>query len=82
MVYCNNIIIDCEQDELQAYGIDWDGPPSVENDEGVTVPLIPCPLEDDRLHEMYELINPLSHSLDFGVDLFTTTLDYVYRHTH
>lgn len=37
------------------------------SDEGVTVPLIHCLLDDDSLHDMYELINPLSHSFDFGV---------------
>ena len=63
------------------YGVDWDGPPSTEDDEQqVTVPSITCPLTDDDLHRMQESINPLAFSSNFGIDLFATTLDFVYRH--
>lgn len=70
-----------KQEEAILYGIDWDGPLSVEDDEGsVTVPVVPCPIDEQFLENMYGRINPLAHSLNYGVDLFLATVDYVHMY--
>lgn len=42
------------------------------------MPVVSCPIDEQFLENMYETINPLAHSVNYGVDLFLATIDYVH----
>ena len=69
---------------MQLYGIDWDGPLSTEEDmtqEQVNVPLVESPLTDDDFLELSQTISPLAPSVNYGIDLYLTTLHFISLHT-
>ena len=45
------------QDELQHYGIDWDGPSAVDNDHTVEVPAVFCPLQRQELDVLQSFLS-------------------------
>ena len=47
--------------------------------ESVQVPLMECPLSDDDYSELLRLINPLSHSESYGIDLYLSTLEFLHN---
>ena len=62
-----------QQEEIEAYGIDWDGPlpdDPVETPDAVTVPETPNPMVPSIFQEMCEQVHPLEESLNYGIDLF------------
>ena len=68
------------QGERNHYGIDWDGPVPYDNtDESdvVIVPEIECPLIEAHLDELDDEIIPLSDTMNYGIDLYEKTLDFV-----
>ena len=65
------------QDELQHYGIDWDGPSAVDNDHTVEVPAVPCPLQRQELDVLQSSINPLDECDDLGVSMYAATRAFV-----
>lgn len=69
------------QQEINGYGIDWDGPlPEEEPDcSVVTVPETPCPLEQDHYQELCALIDPLRHSNSYGIDILTEVISFLTR---
>jgi hypothetical protein len=67
------------QEDLNTYGIDWNGPLAVsrnDDDYEVTVPYIQsiAPLPDGDLQET---VHPLDHSCNHRIDLYMTALQFV-----
>lgn len=73
------------QVDLNAYGIDWDGPgPSeewdgrVEDDTApVQVPETIFPLESQGLQELSRQVDPAEHSMYYGVDIYLNALSFM-----
>ena len=42
------------------------------------IPQIPCPLQPAELDELHGLIDPLSHSECFGMDIYLATIAHAY----
>ena len=63
------------------YGIDWDGPVSMddhfEEPEHVIVDAIDNPLSSRQYENLCSTINPLSPSNYYGIDLYLTVLSFV-----
>ncbi len=74
---CVIFIILFFQDELQQYGIDWNGPPAVDDDNTVEVPAISCPLQNQELDLLRSFINPLDECDDLGVSIYAATRSFV-----
>lgn len=72
------------QEDAQLYGVDWDGPMSTAagDPEGVQVPSTERPMGDNSFAQLVELINPLSPSSNYGIDLYLSTLAFVNSTTH
>jgi hypothetical protein len=47
------------EDEIEYYGIDWDGPVPQQLEQSVQVPETPCPLTEAELSEFVKQIPPL-----------------------
>jgi len=63
------------QDELEQYGLDWDGPlPESDSDELIEVPSTESPLNRQQTQELTEAIDPLRNSDCYGIDIFIETL--------
>lgn len=63
------------------YGIDWDGPLSMDGDvESVQIPPIENRLSDDDYSELARAVSPLDQSDNYGLDIFFTTLTFVKSH--
>lgn len=60
-------------------GIDWDGPPPLDNhdDTILNVPETRCPLSSSELSELTSLYNPLSNCTDYAVSLYLDVLEFV-----
>ena len=59
------------------YGIDWDGPlPDAEEAGSVEVPRIPNPLGREDMEELEYTICPTAFSEDYGIDVYSRTLQY------
>ncbi len=57
---------------LNEYGVDWDGPINERaEDGGVVVPETVFPLSEMELENLRRLIDPLSDSEYLGVDIYT-----------
>ena len=69
------------QDDAVLYGVDWNGPMPenyFEDDvESVVVPECLLQLTDKCLSTLTSLVPPLSDSVNYGVDLYTTALNFV-----
>lgn len=71
------------QDEIQAYGIDFDGPlPDDHADDGnlVEVPRTLIPLEPTDYQEMCAAIDPLRLSDSYGIDIYMEVLSFITAH--
>ena len=65
---------------MNTYGIDWNGPLAVsrnDDDYEVAVPYIQCPLADGLLDDLQETVHPLDESLNHGIDLYISALQFV-----
>ena len=64
----------------EAYGVDPDGIDLAngEDDEGAPVPESVFELQENHLSELRAIVNPLTQSDSYGVDLYQSTLDFVY----
>ena len=63
------------QDELEQYGLDWDGPlPEPDSDELIEVPSTESALNRQQTQELTEAIDPLRNSDCYGIDIFIETL--------
>ena len=58
------------------YGVDNDIPPD-HDDEGIVVPRCSFTLTANQLQDLRELVDPLSPSSNFGIDLYEQTLNYL-----
>ncbi|XP_077867378.1 uncharacterized protein LOC144356544 [Saccoglossus kowalevskii] len=59
------------QEEIDAYGIDYDGPVPKQDDAEVIIPNIPFPLMDDELEDLYSIFDPLNcHDDSSGVIIY------------
>ena len=59
---------------MEAYGIDWDGPLSQEpSDSRVSVPETQSVLSDQEMQRLLNLVDPLSLSNCYGIDLYMQT---------
>ncbi|KAL5479147.1 hypothetical protein EMCRGX_G000505 [Ephydatia muelleri] len=68
------------EEDLNAYGIDWNGPLAVsrnDDDYEVTVPYLESPLPDGVLHDLQENVHPLDQSSNHGIDLYISALQFV-----
>jgi len=45
--------------------------------ESVTVPEIMCPINEDKLQELTDLVYPTSESNNYGIDLYNAALQFV-----
>lgn len=75
--------VNLQQDEAQQFGVDWEGP-NVEgnDDDAVSIPDTPCPLDLTEYEELTRLVPALSESTNYGIDLYLKTLDYVTETCH
>ena len=62
---------------VQGYGIDWDGPPVVDVDEGVTVPSTTAPLSNEYMDTLRSMVDPLSECEDHGVTFYVAVREFV-----
>ena len=68
------------QDEIQAYGIDLDGPlPDDHSDDGnlVEIPRTLIPLETTDYQEMCAAIDPLKPSDSYGIDIYMDVITFI-----
>lgn len=63
----------------QEYGIDWDGPIPLTDDDAdqVTVPECECPLTEEQFTQLQDTILPLESSDNYGIDLFNAVVEHV-----
>ena len=65
------------------YGVDWDGPVSLHDDDdndvdGVYMPMsVDLPISRHDLDELYTTIDPNAGSENFGIDLYVATSDFI-----
>ena len=59
------------------FGVDWEGPVNTCGEEEITIPETVCPLEDADFEELKHSIQPLSHSTEYGIDLYERTVQFV-----
>ena len=60
------------------YGVDWEGPLSLDDDEdAVVIPECVCPLTDVQFDELCTVVSPLSSSTNYGIDLYQSVLEFV-----
>lgn len=66
------------EDELQEYGIDWEGPlPDEANcQDSVEVPETRCPLNQEQFQELVSTIDPLAPTCSYGIDIYLQTLAF------
>lgn len=59
--------------DVEDYGIDWDGPLVLEEDdaEQVTVPESTCPLTEEEYRILEDTVSPLAESQTYGLDLYS-----------
>lgn len=68
--------LDFFDDVDDTYGVDNDIPPD-HDDEDIIVPRCTITLTANQLQELRELVDPLSPSSNFGIDLYEQTLNYL-----
>ena len=76
-MFCVNDIL--MQEDLAAYGIDYDGPLPLESNESsnVTVPVTNIPCSQQRHQQLVELINPFRLSDNYGIDILLDVLAFL-----
>ena len=72
------------QEEASNFGIDWNGPPVIENDHEntstVEVPNVFCPLDPEEMAILHSLFDPLEDTNqddDMGIELYIATREFV-----
>ena len=68
----------CDHDapqNIELYGVDWNGPVPLENLNNVEVEPPPCPFPLHYLHQLQEIVDPLQESNEYGIDLFLHAKD-------
>ncbi|XP_066921422.1 uncharacterized protein [Clytia hemisphaerica] len=68
-----------EPEQLEYYGVDWEGPINTQPRSEVNLMEPACPLQERDFMELQRLVDPTSESADYGVDLYKKTLEYIYR---
>ena len=84
-IYTWYIMVTCffhfcmQADMYSMYGVDWDGPlPLEENDpDTVSIPAISLDLSDDVEQLLVSQVNPLAFSHEFGIDLYLECLRFL-----
>lgn len=66
-------------DDLDTFGIDWDGPSPYDDDNTVEIPEIDNPISDSEYDTLKQTIDPLAYSDTFEIDLFTSTMQFVHN---
>ena len=59
---------------LVVFGVDWEGPVPHENNEEITVPETPNPLNRADMEELERIVSPLQPSVHYGIDLYDRAL--------
>ena len=59
------------------YGVDWDGPLPLNEEDAVIVPNTLTLLSDEDMQQLASQIDPLAVSYDFGIDLYLECLQFV-----
>lgn len=59
------------------YGIDWDGPLPLDENDSVCVLSTTLPLSDSDVEQLTSLVNPLAFSDNFGVNLYLKCLQFI-----
>ena len=69
------------QEEIDCYGIDWDGPlpDEADCDATVDVPGLPRLLDPDQLEVLVNSVDPLQRSEVYGIDLYVETKRIVHN---
>ena len=69
-------------EDIEHYGIDWEGPLPSERYDGptyreleVSVPIIHCLLSDDQIDQFVSAVYPLAESSSHGIDLYLNARD-------
>ena len=64
--------------EINNYGIDWEGPTSINNEiQQVNVNSVNNILSDLQLINLQNIVNPLAEDGEFGIFLYLRTLEYL-----
>ena len=59
------------------YGVDWDGPLPLDEDNAVIVPSTLAPLPEEEMEQLTSQVNPLAISNEFGIDLYLECLQFI-----
>lgn len=65
------------QEEINQYGIDWEGPVGIENAINVEVPDTNCPLDDEQLTTLNERVDFTKRFESYGIDCYLQTKEAV-----
>ena len=67
------------QAHLSTYGVDWDGPIPIDNDQPcINIPSVDSPISEENLSELVSSFDVENHSSDcHGVDLYLQVLDFI-----
>lgn len=65
---------DMLNDDVDNYGIDWNGPLPENDQEAIVVPQIACPISQERYRQLEETVNPLSENDGLGISLYLRSL--------
>jgi hypothetical protein len=60
------------------YGIDWNDPCVTNTVEHVDVPTIQCPITEQQLSQLKEIVDPMQECDDYGFLLYQTTRAFVH----
>ncbi|KAL5497033.1 hypothetical protein EMCRGX_G013427 [Ephydatia muelleri] len=67
-----------EESSISEYGIDWTGPCRMNNTEDVILEVYSCPLTDEQLLQLKQVVDPMQLCGDFGVSIYFATRQFVY----
>ena len=70
------------QEEINQYGIDWDGPVHTEGDNSVEVPDTTCPLDDENLQVFMQQIYLTVEDGNYGISTFNDAVAKVTNLLH
>ena len=79
-MYLPLIIVYYSQEDIEMYGIDWDGPLTndpAETPNIVEIPETPNPLVPNIFQEMCGQIDPLHESSNYGIDIFIQAMSFL-----
>ena len=64
-------VISHNNNYLQEYGVDWDGPISEDDADQVYVSDLRCPITEEQYTHLQRTIAPFDDSEDYGIGLYT-----------